>query len=1532
MGNRFYRTISTIVLICFLFNSTVYDIPLTSPVSNHTFSIDKLATPSMFSRITGIQPKDQGRVKAEVQMLLSARLRDFDNSQLDQFDEETLSRILSAENHVIWRGASTIFTSSIRMIPGSRNLHVRFNLPQDDYSRNPRSYYAVFPLAKDEDGGFPVHVYTEEEFEQFRQLGMLTGDLPDRRSAQPEVAESIDRYAEHEINVDKFLKEKAGQSDAHLICDDQTMAASFLSPTTVRLKVRHMAESGTFPMPDTTVFNLEEELAKLGIPSENILSITNAIQERQLIFVHARPDERPVIQMKDKDGTPHKIRVDSHTSNKNLWIMLNDKEWEQMKKIQEAVHKPDIQASYRLEKQECADFIKTANDRLVYESGVICGLEGFAERDLFTPDTIRSTNALTGLRNLLQYETPSPERDEREADLRAQLVDLKPVNLDTNLLTRDYAQANDIEKPVATASRYVPPDEAKSDIDRLVPFDGVFGNDADNSELRKIYDRIVSKINEVSGELDERYAEESIRTEGPPQIIQSGKQDYTLVVNIRPGDDDKKVRKIGIYESYIRGLYRLIQLIDESKPNAYIQDELIDAIIEASVLHELGHGFEDCSGLDIYTLITDSDVRNEFAGMLGIAEVPDDTMWKFVEAVADLHIGGKGNKNYARNKAAYLFYKYFSLDPGKYMDEHGNARGPIVESDVSAYYAGNPYLEEVLIDEETIASVAIQVQIDLCLFFGRGTAWQQTDTRQRALAPDEEEDDDADERTSELRPLVRRTFADAKSVREAARDDIRGLNSDDLTLCLGIIRSELPSLTGSPSRMIRTTRQIITQILSLRGVTVRQGHGEKPIRSTGITSTEIVARIDGRLQSMGPTPAGASQREIDSTTAIREILLELRAILIANPDILYIPLRIGAFSETKQGERRTGLTPDIVYLLTILGLQVTVQKGTGTADGGNGSRFYNGSYERSGARLVDTAQEVFERADIFQHIKELQTSPDEEALFAEVVEKFGERILYTFNHFANSQDRTARAAKTKGRFVSFENVLANGRKPILRGPSEKAGVNAAYQMAMYLLTWEGRNQYNQNKEELEEMIDSALSNYDETNEPEPLPVTLSGNKVVVYGGGVVGYNQARMLATMNANVTVIERRASRIQWLKDQFIQEGLEINVISSNDEDAVIASLQAAHGISTTAYIQGTRAQHLIPKSLLSIIGRGKIFTVVDIDQGGGIEGAHATSHEDPVYASHGNLYYCVPNIPGAIPRQTSIDVSLGAAKYLAVMALYGLEKAVDIYPELGYAVDVADGRISNPIIQQEFPSIEGGVKLERNPEEMTPLEKELSVARARVDAKESAEGNEEMASIPTNKYSLLVDHSLFKDTELEEDIDGYRLPDGRYLGAKHRFNLHKVDTSNVENILQNIQAHVKNPENAIVQISYDLSTDDLKKLTDIGVRVIKVDTSDFKYDRELNEQARLECRFDLYALMLAARRITEKDRMERNSVYRTLSFFLNSHYKSGTQDIASTYIHALIGNQLDIIVKYNLSYKPAIPWKIPSYHSVSATLISA
>ncbi|MFH1878521.1 MAG: hypothetical protein ABH883_06920 [Candidatus Omnitrophota bacterium] len=230
----------------------------------------------------------------------------------------------------------------------------------------------------------------------------------------------------------------------------------------------------------------------------------------------------------------------------------------------------------------------------------------------------------------------------------------------------------------------------------------------------------------------------------------------------------------------------------------------------------------------------------------------------------------------------------------------------------------------------------------------------------------------------------------------------------------------------------------------------------------------------------------------------------------------------------------------------------------------------------------------------------------------------------------------------------------------------------------------------------------------------------------------------------------------------------------------------------------------------------------------------------------------------------------------------------------------------------------------------------------SRPLITEKIKSDAEETGLSIPTNiydgRYTLLVDYSLYKNGE-EYDMDrrGYTAGN-KHAGFGDRFNVETADTSNIDNLLAHIRAMMSDKKNPvspgqiIVKVPCEFSDDALEKLKAeaLGIRILRVDTTELKSIED--DEERRDLRFDLYAMMLSARGITAGDLACGNAVYRTLGFFLNTHYGDGEEDISKDLIAAIVSGDLRKVIKYDLSFRPSGKWAKPEYHIVSVTLVSA
>ena len=350
---------------------------------------------------------------------------------------------------------------------------------------------------------------------------------------------------------------------------------------------------------------------------------------------------------------------------------------------------------------------------------------------------------------------------------------------------------------------------------------------------------------------------------------------------------------------------------------------------------------------------------------------------------------------------------------------------------------------------------------------------------------------------------------------------------------------------------------------------------------------------------------------------------------------------IGIIKEIKNNEYRVGITPAGVKEFISNGHTVLVEK-----EAGLGSGIMDEDYLQAGARVVDTAEEVYNKAGMIIKVQEPQASEYE--LLREG------QVLYTFLHLAAESKLTKELVKRKVVAIAYETVqLPNGQLPLLIPMSEVAGRMSAQIGAHYLEKTSGGS--------------GVLMG----GVPGVKPAY-----VVIIGGGIVGMNAARIAAGMGAEVTIIDKKLERICYLDDMF--QGRVKTLVSSvyNIENEVAK----ADILIGAVLIPGARAPRLVTEEMVKKMKPGSVIVDVAIDQGGSIATIdRVTSHSDPVYIKHGVIHYAVANIPGAVARTSTFALTNATTPYAIEIANKGWKQAVLENPALAKGLNVADGQIT-------------------------------------------------------------------------------------------------------------------------------------------------------------------------------------------------------------------------------------------------------------
>lgn len=348
---------------------------------------------------------------------------------------------------------------------------------------------------------------------------------------------------------------------------------------------------------------------------------------------------------------------------------------------------------------------------------------------------------------------------------------------------------------------------------------------------------------------------------------------------------------------------------------------------------------------------------------------------------------------------------------------------------------------------------------------------------------------------------------------------------------------------------------------------------------------------------------------------------------------------IGVPKEIKISENRVGMTEAGAAQLIKEGHTVYVEK-----DAGVGSGISNEQYEKVGAKILPTKKDVYAKADMIMKVKE--PLPDEYELMRE------NQILYTYLHLAAEPKLTKVLAERKVKSVAYETIqLADGSLPLLTPMSEVAGRMATQIGAFYL-------QKDHNGKGI--LLGGVTG--------------VKPARVTIIGGGVVGTNAAKMAVGLGANVTILDVNTRRLEYLDDIFQGRCQTLFSNTKNIEESVRESDLLIGGVLIT----GHKAPTLVSKEMVSSMAKGSVVVDVAVDQGGCIETCRPTSHQNPTYEIDGVIHYCVPNMPGVVPRTSTYALTNVTLKYASMLAAMGVEDAVAKDKALLKGINVYNGHV--------------------------------------------------------------------------------------------------------------------------------------------------------------------------------------------------------------------------------------------------------------
>ena len=366
----------------------------------------------------------------------------------------------------------------------------------------------------------------------------------------------------------------------------------------------------------------------------------------------------------------------------------------------------------------------------------------------------------------------------------------------------------------------------------------------------------------------------------------------------------------------------------------------------------------------------------------------------------------------------------------------------------------------------------------------------------------------------------------------------------------------------------------------------------------------------------------------------------------------FFKMKVGCVKEIKNNEFRVGMTPDNVKSYVNAGHDVYIEKGAG-----EGSGFLDAEYEAAGAKMIDTAKEVWDTVEMMIKVKE--PLPEEYPLFHEGL------ILYTYLHLAADKPQTDALLGAKVKGVAYETLIErNGSIPLLAPMSQIAGRLSIQEGAKYLEKRFGG----------EGVLLAGV------------PGTPKAN-IVILGGGSVGTNACKIAVGMGANVTIMDINLQRLAYLDDIF---GARIQTLVSNDAN-IEKAVKEADLVIGCVLIPGKSAPKIFKKKYLKEMKPGAVFVDVAVDQGGCGETTKVTYHDDPIFIEDGVVHYCVGNMPGAVPRTSTIALTNATLSYGLQIAGKGLEQACKDNEVIYSAINTYDGKLTCKNVADSFECYE-------------------------------------------------------------------------------------------------------------------------------------------------------------------------------------------------------------------------------------------------
>lgn len=357
---------------------------------------------------------------------------------------------------------------------------------------------------------------------------------------------------------------------------------------------------------------------------------------------------------------------------------------------------------------------------------------------------------------------------------------------------------------------------------------------------------------------------------------------------------------------------------------------------------------------------------------------------------------------------------------------------------------------------------------------------------------------------------------------------------------------------------------------------------------------------------------------------------------------------IGVPKEIKANENRVSLVPGGAEALVHAGHTVLIERGAGV-----GSGFEDAAYQAVGARIGESAADVWRAAEMIMKVKE--------PVPAEYGYLRSDQVVFTYFHFAAAQELTRAVMESGAIAIAYETVqLPTGELPLLTPMSEVAGRMAVLEGAKYLQKYFGGRGI---------LVGGV---------PGVEPAT-----VVILGGGIVGSNAARMAAGLGGRVIILDISLNRLRYLADV-----MPANVVPLySNRHHILEQIEKADIVIGAVLLPGAKAPNLIRREDLKRMQQGSVIVDVAVDQGGCVETIRPTTHDDPIYVVDGVIHYGVANMPGAVSRTSTLALTNATFPYALTLANKGWVAACRNDRALALGVNVAGGRVTYPGVAEAF-----------------------------------------------------------------------------------------------------------------------------------------------------------------------------------------------------------------------------------------------------